>query len=197
MAKLTARAKNVNQHPGETLAKDRIKRRTPAQKATDDQNEREVLEEKEASTQRGVAQIAAMEDQIAAEEAQELNNPPKPKPRVRQPSRRAVEAAEGIATEQSLDEVEVVGAKGNNTRKRQTNNRKSKETNLPREIADLDDRNRVDEREDRPAGKGRLRKHQKTTQRDAILAARQIPAPDIRDLNPCEMEVHKNGNSFT
>jgi hypothetical protein len=135
-----------------------------------------------------------MEDQIAAEEAEELNNPPKPKPRARQPSRKAIEAAQGIAAGRSLEEVEaVVGPKGN-TQKRQTN-RKTKETNPAKKIADLDGNNRMDEGEDRPAtGKGRLRKHQKTTQRDAIQAARQIPA---LDKNPCEMELHKNGNSFT
>jgi len=195
MVKLTTRAKNVNQHPGETLAKGRVKQRTPAQKAVDDQD---GLKEKEASTQLGVAQIAAMEDRIAAEEAQELNNPPRPRPRVRQPSRKAIEAAEDIAAEQSLDEVEAVGAKGNN-QKRQASNKQSMETNPPagREIANLDGKNIVDERGDRPAGKGRLRKNQRTTQRDAIQAARQIPAlPNDKNL-ACETELHKNGNSFT
>ncbi|KAG1737114.1 uncharacterized protein EDB91DRAFT_1249763 [Suillus paluster] len=77
-------AKNATQHPGHILTAGRVKRRTVAQKAADDQREQEEMEASEATVQEGYQRIATLQAKMQADEDAARVDAPKPKrPRAR------------------------------------------------------------------------------------------------------------------
>ncbi|KAG1882715.1 hypothetical protein F4604DRAFT_1921313 [Suillus subluteus] len=114
--RMVTRPKNATQHPGHILTggENCIKRRTKAQKATDDQREEEEKEASKAAIQETHKRVAAFQKQMQTDQAAARADAPKPgRPRPR-PVKKAAKTAE--TTDLIMAADKAVGTKGNGGR---------------------------------------------------------------------------------
>ncbi|KAG1775764.1 hypothetical protein EV702DRAFT_1198963 [Suillus placidus] len=111
--RMTTRAKNATQHPGQILIEGSAKRHTKAQKATDDQHEKEAREASETAVQEGYKRVATFQKQMMTDQAAAHVDAPKPgRPRAR-PVMKAVKALEAsnLTMAGSQASAEIAGDK--------------------------------------------------------------------------------------
>jgi hypothetical protein len=106
--RMGTRPKNATQHPGRILINSRGKKRTTAEKAADDQREREAKEASEKAVQESYQRIATLQAQMQADQDAMRVDAPKPK---RPRARPVGKAAKNLKTSDSTMDDRQAGAK--------------------------------------------------------------------------------------
>ncbi|KAG2093744.1 uncharacterized protein F5147DRAFT_779262 [Suillus discolor] len=106
--RMGTRPKNATQHPGRILINSRGKKRTTAEKAADDQREREAKEASEKAVQESYQRIATLQAQMQADQDAMRVDAPKPK---RPRARPVGKAAKDLKTSDSTMDDRQAGAK--------------------------------------------------------------------------------------
>ncbi|KAI5986656.1 hypothetical protein EDD15DRAFT_2200040 [Pisolithus albus] len=113
MSRPTTRAKNAHQHPGHIILEGKQKRRTSEQKQADDAAAERAREEQEAAQERGIQRLANIIDDTIQEEENRLTNPPKPRPRLRlivkDPSHESADTTESVMGDSDRLASDVTG----------------------------------------------------------------------------------------
>ncbi|KAG1853782.1 hypothetical protein C8R48DRAFT_776938 [Suillus tomentosus] len=106
------RAKNATQHPGYILTggEGHIKRRTKAQKAADDQHEKEAKEASEMAVQEGYKRIAVFQKKMQTDQAATRADAPKPTRPRPHPVKKAVKDVK--TSNLTMAEDKAMGANG-------------------------------------------------------------------------------------
>ncbi|KAI5984034.1 hypothetical protein EDD15DRAFT_2375581 [Pisolithus albus] len=113
MSRPTTHAKNAHQHPGHIILEGKQKRRTSEQKQADDAAAERAREEQEAAQERGIQRLANIIDDTIQEEENRLTNPPKPRPRLRlivkDPSHESADTTESVMGDSDRLASDVTG----------------------------------------------------------------------------------------
>ncbi|KAG2123297.1 hypothetical protein DEU56DRAFT_760106, partial [Suillus clintonianus] len=112
--RMTTRPKNATQHPGHILTggEGRVKRRTKAQKAADDQREKEEKQASEMALQEGHKRVAAFQKKMQTDQAAARADAPKPtRPRPR-PVKKVAKVAETSNLTMTDDKAVSANGKG-------------------------------------------------------------------------------------
>ncbi|KAI5995420.1 hypothetical protein EDD15DRAFT_2195446 [Pisolithus albus] len=113
MSHPTTRAKNAHQHPGHIILEGKQKRRTSEQKQADDAVAERACEEQEAAQKRGIQRLANIIDDTIQEEENRLTNPPKPRPRlcliIKDPSHESADTTESVMGDSDRLASDVTG----------------------------------------------------------------------------------------